>query len=185
MAERLKIVVIVSSSIHTWNENISLLLCHINGVKDSSFHSINDFRCTGVSGNASSMSVYAALSFALWLVEETLTSSSNPSGVSSVLLATFPTFDAHQSRIPLNLKSLLILFPSCYCSVLGRCNCQRKVFSPIWFEAPCQQGEIFFTPPKAFDCNEKMSKESEVRSLLKRRAFGGTFPLVSLVVVDK
>lgn len=36
-----------------------------NGVKDSLFHSINDFRCTGVSGNASSMSVYAALSFAL------------------------------------------------------------------------------------------------------------------------
>lgn len=73
MTERLKIVVIVSSSIHTWNENISLLLCHINGVKDSFLHSINDFRCTGVSGNASSMSVYAALSFALWLVDETLT----------------------------------------------------------------------------------------------------------------
>ncbi|KAK2557774.1 hypothetical protein P5673_020140 [Acropora cervicornis] len=49
-------------------------------------------------------------------------------------------------------------------------------------KTPCQQGEIFFNAPKAFDCNEKISKESEGRSLLKRRAFGGTFPLVSLVV---
>lgn len=168
MAERLKIIVIVSSSIHTWNENISLLLCHINGVKDSLFHSINDFRCTGVSGNASSISVYAALSCA-----------SNPSGVSSVVLATSPTLDAHQSGTN-STKSLVVIYLSCDCSVLGRetrCNCQRKVFSPIWFEAPCQQGEIFFSAPKTFDCNEKISKESEVRSLLKRRAFGGTFHL--------